>query len=214
MIITKQKELNKILEKLRDKKNIFIVGCAACATKCATGGEEQVKILAKELKINHKNILGTIVLDTPCDIRIVKKELVPDKNIKEAESLILLCCGAGVQSVSQVMEDKELIPALDTLFLGTMERLGNFYQYCSLCGECIIDETGGICPLTRCAKALVNGPCGGAINGKCEIDTENDCAWELIYERLKNSPDLKKYRNLKNYANVSKPQKVVKRGFH
>lgn len=212
MIITKQKELNKILEKIRDKKNLFLVGCAACATKCATGGEEQVKIMVQELTKLQKNIIGSIVLDTPCDMRIVRRDLGQNDQVRKSEGIVLLACGAGAQAISQVIEDKELIPALDTLFLGTIERLGNFNQYCSLCGECILDETAGICPVTRCAKGLVNGPCGGSINGKCEINSDNDCAWVLIYNKSKsNLSQIRKYRELKNNAVNSLPQKIKNR---
>lgn len=212
MIITKQKELNKILERLKDKSKVFVVGCAACATKCATGGEEQVKILAAELAKNQKHVTGTIVLDTPCDMRIVKKDLLNNEKAGQAESLVLLSCGAGVQSIAQVCPEMDLVPSLDTLFLGSIERLGNFNQYCSLCGDCIIDETGGLCPVTRCAKALVNGPCGGAVNGKCEVNSDQDCVWILIYEKLKkNTANIKKYRKIKSNASISKLQRIKTR---
>ncbi len=209
MIITKQKDLNKILEQLKDKDKVFVVGCAACATKCATGGEEQVKVLAEELTKHQKQVLGTIVLDTPCDMRIVKKDLINNENAKQAESLVLLSCGAGVQAIAQIWDTIDLVPALDTLFLGTIERLGNFNQYCSLCGDCILEKTAGICPVTRCAKGLVNGPCGGSVNGKCEVNFDNDCAWVLIYNKSKSDiSQVKKYRELKNNAVNSRPQKI------
>lgn len=212
MIITKQKDIQKILEQLQGKDKVFVVGCAACATKCATGGEEQVKLLAAELAKNRKKVIGTIVLDTPCDMRIVKKDLLNNEQVRQAESLVLLNCGAGVQSIAQVCPDIDLVPALDTLFLGSIERLGNFNQYCSLCGDCIIDETGGLCPVTRCAKALVNGPCGGAINGKCEVNSDQDCVWVLIYEKLKkNTANIKKYRKIKSNTSISKPQRIKTR---
>ncbi|MDD5259173.1 MAG: methylenetetrahydrofolate reductase C-terminal domain-containing protein [bacterium] len=212
MIITKQKDIQKILGQLKGKDRVFVVGCAACATKCATGGEEQVRILAEELAKNQKKVTGTIVLDTPCDMRIVKKELLHNEKAGLAESLVLLSCGAGVQSIAQVCPERDLVPALDTLFLGSIERLGNFNQYCSLCGDCIIDETAGLCPVTRCAKALVNGPCGGAVNGKCEVNSGQDCVWILIYEKLQKNPtNIKKYRKIKSNASISKPQRIKTR---
>lgn len=212
MIITRQKELQKILEKLNDKKRLFLVGCAACATKCATGGEEQVDVFAGVLKQQGKNVVGSAVLDTPCDMRIVRRDLAQNGKVLQSDGLVLLTCGAGTQAISQVIENKELIPVLDTLFLGTIERLGNFNQYCSLCGECILDETGGICPVTRCAKGLLNGPCGGSVNGKCEAHSDNDCAWVLIYKRLNgDSSKLRKYRELKDNLSQSKPQRVKTR---
>ena len=212
MIITKQKELSKILAKLKDKKQVFIVGCAACATKCATGGEDQVKAMADALVKAHKSVLGYAMLDTPCDMRIVKRDLARHEQVTKADSLVLMSCGSGVQAVAQVIENMDLVPALDTLFLGTIERLGNFNQYCSLCGECIIDETGGLCPVTRCAKGLRNGPCGGAIKGKCEVNSDSDCVWVLIYDKLKKDPvALRKYQGSKNNATSGKPQKIKTR---
>lgn len=212
MIVTKQKELQKILETLHDKKTLFLVGCAACATKCATGGQEQVDAFAELLKQRGKEVIGFAVLDTPCDMRIVRRDLAQNEKVLQSDGIVLMTCGAGVQAISRVIENKILIPVLDTLFLGTIERLGNFNQYCSLCGECILEETGGICPVTRCAKGLLNGPCGGSVNGKCEANTDNDCAWILIYKKVGNDRSrLHKYRELKNNSSQSKPQRVKTR---
>lgn len=212
MIITKQKDLNKILERLKGKGKVFIVGCEACATKCATGGQEQVDAFAELLKQQGKDVVGSAVLDTPCDMRIVRRDLAQNEKVLQADGIVLLTCGAGIQAISQVIENKFLIPVLDTLFLGTIERLGNFNQYCSLCGECILEETGGICPATRCAKGLLNGPCGGSVNGKCEANSDNDCAWVLICRKSNgNSSQFRKYRELKNNSSQSSPQKVKSR---
>src|SRR3989339_882351 len=146
MIITVQKPLPEILDSLKDYDNVFIVGCAACATKCQTGGEEAVKKIS-------------------------------------AGVFLILGCGAGVQSVEKVTS-APLVPALDPVFTGTVERIGIYHEYCALCGSCMLAGTGGICPITRCAKSLINGPCGGAVNGKCEVDADQDCAWVLIYNKL------------------------------
>src|SRR5690606_37463343 len=129
------------------------------------------------------------------------------KNIQASESdaLLVLACGAGVQSIGRVIE-KPLIAALDPVFIGTVERLGVFHEYCSVCGNCVLDRTEGLCPVTRCAKSLMNGPCGGAVNGKCEVDFESDCVWALIYEKKKKNGTerslVDKYEYPKNSAKI------------
>ncbi|HBU70034.1 MAG TPA: 5,10-methylenetetrahydrofolate reductase [Elusimicrobia bacterium] len=188
MIITVQKPLPEILDSLKDYDNVFIVGCAACATKCQTGGEEAVKKISEELKKAGKKVSGSAVLDTPCDIRVAKRDL---KNVS-AGVFLILGCGAGVQSVEKVTS-APLVPALDPVFTGTVERIGIYHEYCALCGSCMLAGTGGICPITRCAKSLINGPCGGAVNGKCEADPDSDCAWALILEKTKGKGILKDY---------------------
>ncbi|MCB4792806.1 MAG: methylenetetrahydrofolate reductase C-terminal domain-containing protein [Elusimicrobia bacterium] len=183
MIITTSKPFSEILSNIKSYKRIFVVGCAACAAKCQTGGEEQVKNMIEELKKENKEVTGFIVLDTPCDMRIVKKDLAKLPEVKRSEALLVLACGGGVQAIEKIV-DKPLLPALDPVFVGSIERIGVYNEFCSICGQCIIDSTGGICPVARCAKSLMNGPCGGAVNGKCEVDPELDCAWVLIYNKL------------------------------
>ena len=186
MIITTQKPFPEILELLSRHKNIFIVGCAACATKCRTGGEEALAVMAAALENEGKTISGRKILDTPCDIRVARKDL---KEIAACadDAVLVLACGAGVQAVEKAVS-LVVYPALNPVFTGTTERIGLYHEYCSLCGDCILGKTGGICPVTRCAKGLVNGPCGGAVSGKCEVDRDNDCAWILIAEKIKNNP--------------------------
>lgn len=184
MIITTTKPLSEILGNISQYSKIFVVGCAACATKCQTGGEEQTKRTVEWLQKEGKKVTGYAVLDTPCDIRIVKKDLAKLPQVKESDAILVLACGGGVQAIEKVI-DLPLSAALDPVFLGTIERIGVYDELCTVCGQCIIDKTGGICPVTRCAKSLVNGPCGGAVNGKCEIDPDRDCAWTLIFNKLK-----------------------------
>jgi hypothetical protein len=184
MIITAQKPFPEIIESLKNYKKIFIVGCAACATKCQTGGEEAVKKMAEQLVGLGKEVTGYLVLDTPCDARIVKKDLSKSEKAKQSDAILVLACGGGVQAISNVT-DFRAIPALNPQFLGTIERIGIYNEFCSMCGDCMLALTGGICPVTRCAKSLVNGPCGGSVEGKCEVDPDRDCAWALIFEKLK-----------------------------
>jgi ferredoxin len=211
MIITVAKPLQEVLEKTAAFRSIFIVGCAACATKCQTGSEEAVKRLAAEFEKAGKTVAGFAVLDTPCDMRIARRDLGRSEQLKSAEAVVVLACGAGVQAAEKVV-DKPLVPGLNPVFIGTTERIGVYHEYCAACGECILDRTGGICPLTRCAKGLVNGPCGGMIDGKCEVDAARDCAWVLIYEKLKKNP-LDENTAWKQYMpprNVARPRSVGK----
>lgn len=210
MIITIPKPFSEILENLKPYKNIYIIGCAACATKCQTGGEEQVKKAAAELVKNGKQITGYAVLDTPCDMRIVKKDLARNKDAVSSDAILVLACGAGIQSVASIIE-VPIYPGLNPEFLGTIERIGIYNEYCNICGDCIVDRTGGICPVARCAKGMINGPCGGAVDGKCEVDLQKDCVWILIYNKLKK---LGKEKNiLKEYMpprKHSKPYRIDK----
>jgi hypothetical protein len=184
MIVTQPKLISEVLGNLEGSKKVFVVGCAACATKCLTGGEKEVAALVEELKKQGKEVTGTAVLDTPCDMRIAKRDLSRSEAVASADAVVLLACGAGTQSIEKVIT-KKLVPALNPVFVGTMERIGVSFEFCSICGDCRLGVTGGICPVTRCAKSLRNGPCGGAVNGKCEADPERDCAWVLIYEKTK-----------------------------
>lgn len=188
MIITAKKPDEKIEEMTEPFKKIFIVGCGSCATSCQTGGEQQVAEMAEKL---GGKMIGTAMVEEPCDRRLDRRDLKAYKEtIAEADAILVMGCGSGVQTIGD-FTGKIVLPALDTLFIGSTERIGRFYDMCKACGECILDETGGICPLTRCAKSLLNGPCGGQVEGKCEVgDYKNDCAWILIYNNLKEQDGL------------------------
>ena len=184
MIITVTKPLPEILDALKDYKRVFVAGCAACATKCQTGSEEAVELIISELKKSGITVTGSAVLDTPCDVRVAKKDLSHSQEVKSSEAILVLACGAGVGAIEKSV-DKPLVPGLNPVFVGTTERIGHYNEYCLVCGDCIAGKTGGICPVSRCAKGLVNGPCGGVIDGKCETDTSKDCVWVLILDKLK-----------------------------
>ncbi|MDH5811593.1 MAG: methylenetetrahydrofolate reductase C-terminal domain-containing protein [Candidatus Methanomethylicaceae archaeon] len=212
MIITKSKPKEAVLRSLEDHERVFIVGCGTCATLCQTGGEEQVNEMANIL---GKKACGKVVVETPCDIRILRRDLSSHSNIIAASDAILaLCCGSGAQAIGE-FTDKIVIPGLDTLFVGETERIGRFYERCRACGECIIHETGGICPIVRCAKGLLNGPCGGMANGKCEAGGHvRDCAWVLIYKRLEGQGMVEKFKEIRKVRDRSKkaePQELKTR---
>ncbi|MFO7983150.1 MAG: methylenetetrahydrofolate reductase C-terminal domain-containing protein [Desulfuromonadales bacterium] len=185
MIISRQKDSESILGSLEDQDSIFLVGCAACATACKAGGEEEVFRIEEFLASEGKEITGSVVIEETCHIMRAGRDLRQHKaQVREADAILVLACGAGIQSISE-NTDQRVIGGLDSLFLGNIRRFGQYEERCSLCGDCILNDTAGICPVTTCAKGLLNGPCGGMEEGKCEADHDVDCAWHLIYERLK-----------------------------
>ena len=198
MIITQQKPLEEILKMLEPFSKVFIIGCGTCSTVCQTGGEEQVEQMAETLKKEGKEVTGSVVVEAPCDARLLRRDTRKMKKaIEESEALLCMTCGAGVQDIVQHLK-KISVPALNTKFLGQIERIGEFYERCRACGECILYETGGICPVVRCPKGMMNGPCGGMFEGKCEVGGyQRDCAWVLIYNRLKELGMLDLYKSYK-----------------
>lgn len=214
MIITEQKPFEEILGFLEGEEKVFVVGCELCATLCQTGGEEQVKEMKARLEAEGKTVTDWIVLNPACHILEAKRGFREKREaVNSADSLLVMACGNGVQGVREA-SGKLVHPALNTVFLGVIQRFGQYEERCSLCGECLLDITGGICPITRCSKGLLNGPCGGAKDGKCEVDPEKDCAWELIYKRLADIGKLDKMREIqapKDYSKSSIWRLVVER---
>ena len=185
MIISSQKKKEELLDALDGVEKVFLVGCGACATACKSGGEEEVFQLQEWLDSVQRDVTGSVVIDEACHIMRAGRDLRHHQQaVADADALLVLSCGAGIQSISS-SSDKRVIGGLDSLFLGNIRRFGQYEEKCSLCGDCILNETAGICPVTNCAKGLLNGPCGGMEEGQCEVDHEIDCAWHLIYERLK-----------------------------
>ena len=196
MIITQQKPFEEIIGFLERSNTVFICGCSECATLCKTGGEEEVKQMKKRLEETGKKGPGWVVLDPACNILENKKHFRENKaQLSKADSILVLACGNGVQAVSESI-DKIVYPGVNTLFLGDIIRFGQFEERCQLCGECLLDKTGGICPISRCSKSLLNGPCGGSENGKCEIDPDIDCAWQLIIDRLSKQEQIDRLKEI------------------
>lgn len=214
MIITKQKELKTILKFLEGEKNIFLIGCGECSTTCKTGGEEDIKKIRELLEKEGKHITGYSVPEAPCIAAKVKLELAKNRKlIESSDAILVLACGLGIQSVAENLRiDKKVHVGCDTLFMGAIDAGGAFLEKCSACGDCILDLTGLICPVTRCPKSLLNGPCGGQDKGKCEVDKNRDCAWILIYNELKkkNRLDLlKEIKPPKDYSKMTKPRQLT-----
>src|SRR3989338_2959536 len=214
MIITEQKPLTEILESLKGLTKVFLVGCGECATTCKTGGQPELLKMKEQLEVQGKTVTGMCVPNAPCIAAQVKTEFAKNiKLLREAEAILVLACGLGGQSVKD--NDRlglVILPGCNTLFGAVMDAQGNFLEKCSMCGECVLDITGGICPITLCPKGLLNGPCGGMDKGKCEVDKEKDCAWVLIYKELekrKKLDKIKKIQQPKDFKKASRPHKLI-----
>jgi ferredoxin len=187
MIIGEQKPLDEIKQMIADYQKILILGCGTCVTVCFAGGEKEVGILASSLRMatglaGDKKEFTEATVQRQCEYEY--NEEVADL-VKEADAVLSLACGIGVQTMNEQFPETITLPGLNTSFLGQPVEEGVWDERCQACGNCILDKTAGICPIARCSKSLLNGPCGGSVNGKCEIDPEIDCAWQLIYDRLK-----------------------------
>lgn len=185
MIVTKQKPLNIILQYLRKDTSVFIIGCDDCAAQCQTGGIKEVEAMKNSLLKEGIAVSGTDIEPSLCHELHTKMACRKNQDmINKADSILVLSCGAGVQSVTEAVECP-VRPGCDSMFLGNIARHMHFTRKCSICGDCSLNRYGGICATTRCSKGLMNGPCGGSINGKCEVNSDMDCAWVKIYEKLK-----------------------------
>ncbi len=210
MIISENKPMQEILGFLKDSEKVVLVGCSQCAATCKSGGEEEVLKMKEALEAEGKNILGYTLLDPACNLLKSKKDLkVLKEEIKGADALLSLACGDGTQTIVKNVKKLPVYPANNTMFIGETKRVGEFEESCKACGECELGWTGGICPVTMCAKGLINGACGGAKNGKCEVNSEHDCAWIMIYNRLKDIDQLENMvaiRPMKDYSKQNNPR--------
>jgi len=214
MIIAERKPMEEIKQLIAPYKRVLVAGGETCVAVCWAGGEKEVGILASQLRLargaegSEISVLEATV-ERQCEREMVAE--IKDK-VAEAEVVISLACGSGVQTMAEMFEDKPVFPGVNTTFIGMPEREGLWVEMCGACGDCFLDRTGGVCPIVRCAKGLLNGPCGGTRKGgKCEIDPDKDCAWVLIYRRLEKQGRLdvmRKYYAPKNYRAVKRPGKV------
>ena len=187
MIVAKRKPMNEIAEMVAPYKNITVIGCRSCVAICLAGGEKEVKMAASALKVKNRKEhrdqqFETLVVERQCEKEWVKE--VEDK-ILGADVVLSMACSLGAQTIADMYPEKTVFPGLNTGFLGVPEEQGVWSEKCVGCGDCIIHLTGGICPVARCAKSMMNGPCGGSSNGHCEVNLDIECAWYAIHERLK-----------------------------
>ena len=183
--ITAQKPLDEIMQYLEKCQGVYIIGCGTCATTCHTGGKSEILEMKAKLEKAGKKVTGWMVIPTACD-ELTREALKENANdIDVADCILMLTCAFGVQTVALYLDKSRLVyPALNTLFIGKEESPRCFIEVCAQCGDCALALTAGICPLVRCAKSLLNGPCGGSVEGKCEISPDIPCAWQTIIDRL------------------------------
>ena len=211
MHATIQKPMDEIMSFLRRDEKVFVFGCSNCAMKCHSGGPEETIRMAERLRKKGVQVTGSVAPAeglSLCKLSLAQKLVEENRaEVDAADSFLVLACGQGFHTVVDATEGGLVHPGCDTIFGGETVRDDLITEYCSLCGDCIADLTGGLCPLTLCAKGLLNGPCGGAKDGKCEADTHRDCGWILIYERLKSLgrlENLMTYQEPKNNAKWSR----------
>jgi ferredoxin len=218
MIVGERKTFEQIWNSVKDLKSVLILGCGTCVSVCQAGGEKEVGLLASELRmkiqIEGKQIkLGEVTIERQCDREFFDSI---KETSKDYEAILSMACGAGVQFTAEVLEPIRVLPALNTRFIGVALDEGTWSERCRACGNCILADYGGICPMTICAKSLVNGPCGGSKNGKCEAGQEKDCAWVLIYNRLKKQGKLDNLRAMaatKDYTKQTHPGTYINEAY-
>ncbi len=218
MIIAQRKPIEEIVELLEGCSTVLIAGCATCVADCMAGGEREVGILASALRISLKQKgRDTEILEATVE-RQCEREFIENVAdlVAKADVVLSTACGIGVQAMAKRYYEKPIYPGVNTTFLGLREEEGLWTERCGACGDCTLHLTGGVCPIARCSKSLLNGPCGGSTEGKCEISNEVDCGWQLIVDRLKSLGQLDRLEaNIppKNWA-VSRdggPRKVIKK---
>lgn len=196
MIRSEQKPFEEILGYLEGEDRVFVLGCDGCANASQTGGWPQVLAMKELLEEAGKEVTGYTVIDFLCQKALVASRLRPlEEKVMAADGVLVLSCGIGIQAAAAMIK-KPVHPGCNTISLGWSRGEWQGEERCMECGDCLLDYTGGICPLTACTKGLLNGPCGGASNGKCELAKEKECGWEKIYQRLK---ELGKLDRLKRF---------------
>jgi hypothetical protein len=212
MLATKSKPFAEVGQLLSRDEKIFIIGCSECATTSRTGGEPEVLAMKERLEKEGKTVTGWVIIAPCISAQVIRVFAQKRGEISAADGILVMACGSGVQCVRENERlGKRVHPALDTIFSAIVDRTGNIEERCSACGECVLGRSGVICPLTRCPKGLLNGPCGGTNHGKCEVDKEKDCAWTLIYQELNKLGDLSFMREIqppKNYQVMTRPHRI------
>ena len=217
MIVADKKPIEEIIEEIKEHEKILILGCNECVTVCEAGGKKEVGVLASALRMYFLNQgrevkIDEVTLERQCDHEYLEE--IRDV-MDQYDAVVSIACGVGVQFMAEKYHDKPIYPGVNTCFMGVTEKRGLWTERCQGCGDCILARTGGICPVSRCAKRIFNGPCGGSVKGSCEINKEIDCAWQLIVDRLKALNRLDDYEELSPIKDWSTdraggPRKVVR----
>ncbi len=203
MNATERKKNDEIVESLEGVGKVFILGCQGCPIGCDTGGQPWVDEMTTLIEQAGNKVTGSALVDMICNKAVVGMKLGRFvEALKAAEAILVGSCGVGVQAVGNIV-GRRAVPAMDTTCMGDYQGLFPSAERCAECGECVLAYTGGLCPITLCAKSLVNGACGGTQDdGSCEVSAEHPCGWQKIYERLDELgrlEDLKRYNEPKDY---------------
>jgi len=195
MIRAVPKPLEEIIQYVNDYDKLLIAGCDGCVTVCEAGGLKEVKVLGSALRLHFGQANKPIVIDETSLTRQCDKEYLAQlrDTIDNYDAVVSLACGCGIQYLAEMYDKKPVYPGVNTTFMGVTEERGVYSERCQGCGKCILAETGGVCPIARCSKRMLNGPCGGSAQGKCEVSPEMPCGWQLIYDRLKTLGQLERF---------------------
>jgi len=215
MIVAERKPFDEIKGMVAGYKKVLTIGCGTCVAVCLAGGSKEVETLNAELRLNFgkdKIEFGSKTLERQCDMEFLE-EL--DEIAGDYDAFVSMACGAGIQFLAERFPDKPVFPAVDTSFIGVNLDVGWYEEKCRACGSCVLGLTGGICPVTMCAKSLFNGPCGGTNNGSCEINKDQPCAWFKIYERLAAQGRLDQIKEISppNDWRNQIPRKIIQPGY-
>jgi len=217
MIVAERKPFDEIMEMISPYKKILVLGCGSCVTVCLTGGERQAELLASQISLASGKAGRDVVVDFDCITRQCDREFIDDfpKSLGDYDAILSIACGVGVGFMSGLAGETPILPGLNTTFYGANTAPGVWEEFCHGCGDCALAWTGGICPIARCSKSLINGACGGTNDRKCEIDKDMECGWLLIYERLKETGRLDELRKMRPSRDWSKDRgKGVRRLSH
>ena len=215
MIVGEQKPFEEIWEMVKDHKQLTVFGCNTCVAVCHQGGNKEAGILAAQLRMraSQDDVEIEIVdsgIERQCEHEFFEKT---EDLVQESDAVLSLACGIGVQFMATKYDSTPIYPALNTTFLGDVPETGLFTEKCQACGDCVLGVTGGVCPVSRCAKRLFNGPCGGSTTGKCEISKETECAWQLVVDRLEALGRLDTYEKVMPLKDWSKDRSGGPRSF-
>ena len=208
MIVAQRKNIPDLLAIVKNHKKLLVLGCGTCVTVCLAGGQREVSIIASALRMSAK-LKGLpleveeLTIERQCDNVFLEQAA---DTIKRNDAVLSLGCGAGVQALAERYTNKPVYAGLDTAFIGILEERGVWTEKCAACGACVLHEYGGICPVSRCAKHMLNGPCSGSREDRCEVNPERQCAWQLIYKRLKDISQLDRLKKIKPPKNWNRSQ--------
>jgi ferredoxin len=217
MIIAEQKTLDEIKTLVGGARKVLVIGCGTCVTVCFAGGTREAAILASSLRMASKlegqpKDVTDATVQRQCEWEYLEEAA---EQIKAADLVLSLGCGVGVQAIAERFSNSWVVPGLNTSFMGLPTEQGVWNERCAACGDCVLGITGGVCPIARCSKSLLNGPCGGSEDGHCEINPDTPCGWQLIYDRLSSLGKVEVLMDLQSPKNWQKardggPRKIVR----